>query len=79
MAKELSPTHPKYWKKDQYLFDKSGIKYIILDMCERAGVFYATLSRLDTVKAHFVVYDAHPYSVDGADPIPEYYRKKPRR
>lgn len=44
MSKELTEIHPKYWKKDQTLFDKNGIKYKILDVCERAGVFYATLS-----------------------------------
>jgi len=74
-----NPIHPKYWKKGQYLFDKAGIKYSIMDTCERAGVFYATLSRVDIAKAFFVVYDMHNYAGNGADPIPEYYRKKPKR
>ena len=76
---EINPCHPKYWKTDQKLFDKNGVEYKILDVCERAGVFYATLSRVDIMKAHFVVYDAHPYGASGADPVPEYYRKKIRR
>lgn len=79
MGRKIEPIHPKFWKRGQKVFDKNGIEYDILDTCERAGVFYATLSRVDIKKAHFVVFDCHPYSVDGADPLPEYYRKSPKR
>ena len=79
MTKELSEVHPKFYRIGQTLFDKNGIKYKIIDTCEKAGKFFATLVRLDIDKACFIEYDAHDYTGRGADPLPKFFRKKPKR
>lgn len=79
MTKELTAVHPKFYRVGQTLFDKNGIKYKILDTCERAGKFYSTIKRVDINSVSFIEYDSHDYTGQGADPLPEFFRNKPKR
>ena len=72
----MEPTHPKYLKPNQIIYDVDGNQIKLAYVRERAGIWEISGVKYDKLVEW--TYDSHDYSGNGGSPIPELYRKNPR-